>query len=285
MMALQVPWADQLPARHGMMQLMRLIVNGALDLAPLRRHYSNGLVDLLATLLCSRPQSRPSFRLLLQSPLIKSTLHRLGTPPATPPATPPLSPTATPPLSPTATPPLSPTAAPAPAEETSETATGEAEKAPMGQPRANSNQMQLEAKAAGPYGGTGPYGPYGGVGPYGPAPLAAAVEERFAAAKPARPAAVVLRVPAAAAAAKHLNVYEALTRPDAAADNPFNARFGRERHARAHGADAHAAAMALQRSFHRRQQVQQAQRQRAMAARPAGVPSRPVARPAWAMAR
>ena len=79
---------------------MRLIVNGTLDLAPMRRHYSPALCDLVQTLLCKTPHARPSFRTLLQHQLIRTTLAALGTPPPTPPAPsayggPPTTPSAT----------------------------------------------------------------------------------------------------------------------------------------------------------------------------------------------
>ena len=103
---------------------------------------------------------------------------------------------------------------------------------------------------------------------------------------------IVARMPAPEAAAKlGVNVYEELTRPGGARDgaNAFDARCGPrrvfERFERAHGADAHAAAIALQRSFHaiQRGRLEQAQARRAMAARPAGMPSRAPPRPAWAV--
>ena len=90
------------------------------------------------------------------------------------------------------------------------------------------------------------------------------------------------------AAAQHMNIYEAFTRP-AEGPNPFNApqRMAAKPAAyvlRPYGVEAHAAAIALQRSYQaKRAQLQLAQR--ACQAMPAGMPSRPPTRPAWAPVR
>lgn len=227
MMSLTTPWLNQLPKQHGLLALMRLVCSGSLDVTPLRRHYSDDLVALLAAMLCKQPQHRPSFRKVLQFPIIQRTLRRLY-------------PETTPPISPVSTPPLSPVSDPEEA-----TATGD-------------SQPQPSAAS----------------------PTAAYAAPPPAFAMPPRPA----RVSAAAAAAKHVNIYEELTRPGrnyAPGANPFNARSpppAKARFARPYGVDAHAAALAVQRSFHARRRAQAPMRA-------AGMPSRPPARPAWVMIR
>jgi len=228
MMSLSAPWVDQLPHRHGMLTLMRLICSGSLNLATLRKHYSEDLCALLAALLCKQPQQRPSFRRLLQLPLIRRTLAKLN-PEQSLPATPPLTPPTSPPLSPVV-------------EPDDATATGDAP------PAASPPSPPLPTYVAPP-----------------PRPLNAA-----------------------AAAAKHVNIFEELTRPGgygAPASNPFNARgpLAKAQVARAHGADVHAAAMAVQRSFHAHRR--RAQQQAHVPLRAAGMPSRPPVRPPWAAVR
>ena len=98
LMALAPPWMDRVGgpnAPGGISGLMRLITNNALNLAPLRAHYSPELCGLLGTLLTKVPAERPSLANVLAMPLVRSALPpplpQQPTPPATAPsaATPP----------------------------------------------------------------------------------------------------------------------------------------------------------------------------------------------------
>jgi len=215
MMSLAVPWVDQLPQRHGILGLMRLICSGSLDLSPLRQHYSAELCSVLAVLLRKQRQHRPSFRRLLQVPLIKGTLARLhhvhSTPPSTPPSSSPLT---TPPSTPPSTPPYTPPLSPVDAQHV-ELATGDApdpavadELRPAPPPARLAaphrlNAIEAAAKHMNCYDGFGQ--------PYGLQP--------------------------------HANPFDA-RRP-----------FARPPKARAHGIDVHAAALVVQRSFYARQRA------------------------------
>lgn len=80
MMLLRTPWVDRIGPRGGMMALMRLVVHGTLDLTPLRGDYSAELCELLASLLAKKPTARPSFRTLLQTPIVRQALTLAPTP-------------------------------------------------------------------------------------------------------------------------------------------------------------------------------------------------------------
>lgn len=268
MMSLSTPWLNQLPARHGMMMLMRLICSGSLDVASLRKHYSDELVNLVAALLCKDARQRPSFRAVLRHPLIRRTLEELQPPGGPAPVTPPLSPESTPPMTPSSTPPLSPVHAGGAEDEEEEedlVATGDVAR-PKSAPQHHQPKNHPVAAMMRPR-----------------LPAFAAPPPVFGAAPP--------RTNAADAAAKlGVNVYEELTRPganyyaDPAGHNPFNARarggpiFKAAPHRVPYGVDAHAAAMAVQRSFHARRA-----QGCGIARKAAGMPSRPPARPAWAV--
>merc|ERR1711988_1383610 len=225
MMTLSPPWVDQLPPKAGMLPLMRLICTGSLNFEQCRRHYSDELCQVLASLLSKQPRLRPSLRQVMQMLIIKSTLaelHAGKTPPVTPPAT---------------SPEVSPRSGNAEEEESSATGDPPAELPPPVHP----------------------------VAPLPPPPMSGA-----------------------AAAAKHLDIDRALGEA-AARRNPFDARSPAlcgfaVPYVRAHGAQGHAAAMVLQRSFQRRRPGAAAVHavRAPMQRRPAGLPSRPPPRPLWA---
>ena len=241
MMSLSPPWLDQLaPHQNGIMPLMRLICNGSLNVGALRRHYSPELCSLLTAMLSRSPKQRPSFRHLMKVPVIAATLKSLQADrAAAPQPTEAQIPSLTPPLTPASTPSSTP-----PASEPEEDECGAVEE-----------EGDINATGEGP-------------------------TER------------ILQLPlhpltAAAAAAKHVNIDVDFgmchERAKGHQRNPFNPRILPvfQVHTpliKAHGVDAHAAAIALQRSF---------QRRRAHLARqaPAGKPSRPQLRPAWALMR
>lgn len=269
MMTLQTPWLDQLRPRQGMLALVQLVCSGSLRVAPLRQHYSEALCLLLDSMLNKQPQRRPSFNRLLMVPLIKSTLAKLypeSTPPSTPPLTPPLTPTSTPPLTPKSA------ASDESIDEEMRT-TGEDQLPPLLQPM---HGPLLPVRVPAPV----PGAPLLQVAP----PHGALIPDAHAngGRAPQRPLSAV------EAAAQHMNIYEAFTRP-AEGPNPFNApqRMAAKPAAyvlRPYGVEAHAAAIALQRSYQaKRAQLQLAQR--ACQAMPAGMPSRPPTRPAWAPVR
>ena len=86
MMSLREPWIDKVGARGGIMALMRVICTTALELQPLRSHYSFDLCGTLASMLNKSSGSRPSCKALLTLPTLQKTKALVDPPP------PPLSP-------------------------------------------------------------------------------------------------------------------------------------------------------------------------------------------------
>ena len=79
-MSLAPPWVDKV-GNGGISGLMKIINQSSLDLQPLRAHYSSELVALLASLLAKPASARPSLGHVLTTPLIQGALP----PPAPPP--------------------------------------------------------------------------------------------------------------------------------------------------------------------------------------------------------
>jgi len=94
MMSLKQPWEGKIRPRGGMMELLRLITTSSLDLSSLRGQYSPDLCNLLGAMLGKPASTRPSFKGLLHSSLIKRLAPKLTAdqPPQVQPSSPPRMP-------------------------------------------------------------------------------------------------------------------------------------------------------------------------------------------------
>ena len=81
---LVLPWLDQGEPRGGMMGLMRRIATGSLDLSKTRQRYSPGLCELIAATLAKAAAQRPTFKDVLEHPLVAPALAAIPSPPPLP---------------------------------------------------------------------------------------------------------------------------------------------------------------------------------------------------------